>query len=49
MDDLIAVVANHSMLCLNVAEPSWHNARGYLFTLTADPARTTNACSLYCN
>jgi hypothetical protein len=28
IDDLIAVVANRRMLCLNVAEPSWDNARG---------------------
>jgi len=31
MDDLLAVVANNNMLCLNVDEPSWDNARGYLF------------------
>lgn len=31
MDDLLAVVADNNMLCLNVAKPSWDNARGYLF------------------
>ena len=45
MDDLIAALANHSMLCLNAAEPSWHNARGYSFDAQAEPARTTNAGS----
>jgi hypothetical protein len=31
MDELLAVVANNNMLCLNVDNPSWDNARGYLF------------------
>ncbi len=31
MDDLLAVIAKNSTLCLNLAKPSWENARGYTF------------------